>query len=98
MTSLSCQIPISTLITNPFSLPWGSSIYANIIATNSYGDSIVSDAGNGAIILTIPDAPTSLADVPSTTNANQIGISWVIGASEGGTPVLDYTILYDHGG
>ena len=98
ISSLSCQIPIATLITNPFSLPWGSSIFAKIIATNSYGDSEASDPGNGAIILTNPDAPINLQDVPGITNANQIGISWELGASQGGTPVLDYTVLYDHGG
>ena len=29
-----CVIPISTLMTAPFNLPWGSSIYAKITATN----------------------------------------------------------------
>jgi hypothetical protein len=32
------------------------------MAINSYGDSEVSIAGNGAIILTNPDAPTTLSE------------------------------------
>jgi len=43
-------------------LPWGSSIYAKVIAINYYGASVESDAGNGAIILTYPDAPVSVAE------------------------------------
>lgn len=69
-----------------------------MIATNSYGDSSVSVAGNGAIILTVPDAPIDLVDVPAITNANQIGLSWAHGAEDGGTPVIDFSVLYDHGG
>jgi hypothetical protein len=53
---------VLTLRTAPFSLPWGSSIYAKIIATNVYGDSLISQAGNGGVIMTYPDAPISLAE------------------------------------
>jgi hypothetical protein len=69
-----------------------------VLATNSYGDSLTSTAGNGAIIYTVPDAPTDLQDLPLVTNGNQIGLQWVEGAADGGTPVIDYTVLYDHGG
>jgi hypothetical protein len=44
----------------PYNLPWGSSIYAKLYATNSYGDSETSEVGNGAVILTNPDAPFDL--------------------------------------
>lgn len=47
----------------PFNLPWGSSIYVIISSTNVYGESIYSSVGNGAVILTIPDAPVSFANV-----------------------------------
>lgn len=46
----------------PFSIDWGKSIFARIIAINVYGNSLVSAGGNGAIILTVPDAPTNLAN------------------------------------
>jgi hypothetical protein len=41
---------------------WGSSIYARIVATNILGSSYVSEEGNGAIILTYPDAPINLVE------------------------------------
>lgn len=58
---------ISDLIKAPYHHAWGSSIYARVIATNVKGDSIVSNEGNGAIILTVPEAPIDLANIPSTT-------------------------------
>jgi len=94
---LSCSVPISALITTPFSLPWGSSIWARVTAINAYGSSRQSLAGNGAIILTIPDAPLSFINLPQVTSASQIGVSWVEGFSNGGTPVIDYHLYYDQG-
>jgi hypothetical protein len=40
-----------------FTLEWGASIYAKVLAYNVYGDSLISLEGNGAVIVTIPDAP-----------------------------------------
>lgn len=59
-TSTSCSIPVKILSSSPFNLSWGSSVFAKIIATNSYGDSITSSIGSGAIIATVPDAPIDL--------------------------------------
>jgi len=53
----------------PFNLPWGSSVYAKVIATNIYGNSLPSNFGNGAIILTYPDAPTTLQNNLSVSRA-----------------------------
>lgn len=53
----------------PLNLPWGSSIKATVIATNAYGDSLVSSYGNGAIILTYPDSPVSLSNNVVVTKA-----------------------------
>jgi hypothetical protein len=53
-----CTIPIATLQDGTYNLPWGSSIYATIVANNDYGPSIPSEPGNGAIILTVPTMPT----------------------------------------
>jgi hypothetical protein len=85
------------LLAAPFSLPWGSSVYAKIIATNLVSSSAASDLGNGAIILTNPDAPLQLQNVPATTNASRIGLSWVTGSANGGTAVIDYRISWDQG-
>ena len=79
----------------PYSQPWGSSIYAKISVSNSYGDSSFSTSGNGAKIITYPDAPKNLANVALVTSAYQIGLTWAAGDANGGSPVLDYKIVYD---
>lgn len=81
----------------PYSWPWGSSINAKIIASNVYGNSLPSPSGNGGVIVTNPDLPINLADAPSITNSVQIGLTWAEGAANGGTPVLDYRIIFDQG-
>jgi hypothetical protein len=70
ITDHQCAVLISDLIKAPYHLPWGSSIFAKVIAINSIGNSAVSDAGNGAVILTNPDAPTDLANVPAITTSS----------------------------
>ena len=75
-------------------MPWGSSVYATITAYNVVGDSDASEPGNGAIILTIPDAPTNLENAPTVTTANQIGLTWTDGTDDGGSPIIDYTVSY----
>lgn len=62
---------------------------------NFYGDSDFSPAGNGAIIVLIPDAPISFTNNPAITNEDQISMTWVDGLSDGGEPILDYRIVYD---
>ena len=69
ITAHSWSVLISDLIVAPYHLPWGSSIYVKVTARNIIGDSLQSTEGNGAIILTIPDAPTGLANVPTITAA-----------------------------
>ena len=70
ISDATCNVLVADLLAAPFNLPYGSSIYAKVLATNLYGDSLTSDVGNGAVILTVPDAPTDLADDESQTNAN----------------------------
>lgn len=43
-----CRVTFDALIVFPFELPWGSSVYAKIKATNVVGDSSWSYPGNGA--------------------------------------------------
>lgn len=61
------------------------------MAYNIYGDSAVSVIGDGAIILTVPDAPTTLAEVRAVRAVRSFTVSWLQGYA-GGTPVIDYTI------
>ncbi len=56
----SCQVLVSTLINEPFSLTWGSSVVAKVVAYNIYGDSLTSESGSGAVIITYADAPLNL--------------------------------------
>lgn len=63
MRKTQCTIPVARLRANPFRLAWGSEIIVKLIATNVYGDSSISLEGRGAIIITKPDAPLSLAEV-----------------------------------
>lgn len=50
MTNTECTVPLSKLTAAPFLLLKGFSINIQVIATNAYGDSIVSDTGTGAVI------------------------------------------------
>lgn len=54
-------------------------------------------AGNGAIILTTPDAPISVSEYLPSRTVNSIGIQFSSGVSNGGAAVLDYTITYTYG-
>jgi hypothetical protein len=81
----------------PYNLPWGSSVFADVLATNIIGSSGTSAGGNGAIILITPDSPRNLANVPAITSATQIGLTWDTGSANGGTPVIDYQLSFDQG-
>lgn len=90
-----CVIPLSTLTADPYKLLLGYSIYAYVISTNAYGSSEPSEFGNGGVIVLVPDAPINLADNIAVTSRSVIEFTWSTGASNGGTTILDYTILYD---
>lgn len=90
----SCNVLISDLIKAPFHHQWGASIYAKVTATNIIGDSVISLKGNDAIILTYPDLPTDLTNVPEITARTQVGLTWIEGSANGGSVVIDYKITY----
>jgi hypothetical protein len=46
-------------------------------------------------MIVLPDAPTLLTVNTTVTTATSIGISWSNGLSNGGSPIIDYTISYD---
>ena len=52
-----------------YTLGWGSSVSAKVVAFNSYGDSLGSAVGNGAVIVTVPDAPILLAESVASRGA-----------------------------
>ena len=92
--ALKCSVPLNTLVVPPYSLPWGSEVYARVTSINIVGESLPSTEGNGAIILAVPNAPLNLVNVPEITSGRQIGLQWDKAAEEGGTGVLDFTINY----
>jgi hypothetical protein len=93
-----CHIPASVINADPYSIAWGSSVFAKISATNVKGSSTESNAGNGAIILTQPDAPTNLQEDTSYRTDSQLAITWAKGSAEGGTPVIDYHVSISEDG
>lgn len=98
VNSRTCSVPITSLMAEPFSLPWGAEIVARVTAVNSYGPSLVSPpTAERAIILRVPDAPLGLANNLQVTFGTRIGLTWAAGLQAGGTPVLDYTLWSDQG-
>ena len=95
LTLSSCSIPIYMLRDWPFSLEWGSSISASLVAVNSYGDSDMSEFGNGAIITTFPDAPVNLQDIVELRTESQLVFSWEEGPANGGATVTAYSVSFD---
>lgn len=67
-------MPIGTLTSEPYNLIKGNSVMARIIAVNYYGDSPYSPAGQGAVMIIVPDSPINLRNYESQTNRYQIGI------------------------
>jgi len=85
------------LIVSPFNLTWGSSVFAIVSATNNYGTSSFSSEGNGAVILTLPDAPINLKELTTNKSPTTIGLEWKDGINNGGSILLDYTLFWDQG-
>jgi hypothetical protein len=94
MDSTECTIPSTVFTQTPYNLAWGSSIFAQVVATNIKGTSTVSVTGNGALILRIPDAPLNLENVASLTDFDTVGLTWDEGVENGGTKVIDYRVWY----
>jgi hypothetical protein len=98
-TFTTCTIPVAALRTSPYSLEWGSSVYAKIIATNAYGNSDDSLAGNGAMITTTPDEPTSVVEVYASRTKSTLGLTWTAPVFTGGDVIIDYRInIAEQGG
>jgi hypothetical protein len=64
------------LTSTPYSLAWGANVYAKVVAINIYGQSDESIVGNGADIITSPDAPISLAENYALRSATSLSLTW----------------------
>ena len=83
---------MTVLRSSPFNLDWGTSVYMKVFASNSYGDSEISLAGNGAVITTTPDAPINLVENTSQRTKSTLGLTWSEGAFNGGATIIDYRV------
>jgi hypothetical protein len=90
-----CTIPVGVLRAEPFSIEWGESIWVKVGANNIIGAGPLSVEGNGAVMLTTPDPPINLSNVPALTSSSQIGLSWEPSPNDGGAEVIDYTLMWD---
>lgn len=90
-----CNIYFDTLTAEPYNLVLNEPVRVKIIAINYYGESDYSEIGEGAVIKLRPDAPINLENDPTITDAFSIAFTWIEGASDGGTPVIDFDIYYD---
>ncbi len=97
VSTTTCTVPIFVLQAAPYNLAWGASIYATVLAKNLVGSSAESAPGNGALIVTNPDPPISLASNAVITSASVIALTWTAPVVEGGTAVLDYRVSWDQG-
>jgi hypothetical protein len=74
----------------------GQTIQVKLIASNQYGHSDLSQRGQmQAVVQDVPDAPTGLENDAATTTDTLIKIMWQDGQSDGGTPVISYSVFYD---
>lgn len=90
-----CLVNLSTLTKAPYNLVLDEEVWVKVIASNVYGDSVLSVAGNGALTKLVPDAPINLANIAALTDATSISFAWQDGTSDGGRPVLDYRVFFD---
>lgn len=89
------MIDPSELESDPWNLVKGEIVWTKIVASNDYGDSPYSVAGSGATLMLVPDAPINLQNDVLVTSSEIIQFTWREGLSDGGSPVLDYTVFYD---
>jgi len=89
-----CYVPISVLRAPPYNLAWGSTVMVTVSATNIVGTSVESEPGGEAVILTVPNPPTSLANNPAVLTALKIGLTWTAPAENGGSQILNYDVQY----
>lgn len=63
-----------TFKASPYLIDWGAGVYAQVKALNIYGPSVASDAGNGGVIITNPDAPVDFIEDYSMRTATILGL------------------------
>lgn len=75
-----------------YNLDGGDSVFAKVIAVNTYGETAYSTEGNGAYYTRVPDIPLSLTEDNSVRTSTTNGLTWSDGTNNGGVPIIDYRI------
>ena len=87
---------ITTTYTTVTGLTPGVVYYFYVKARNIVGFSGVSSTIS-VKAAQVPDSPVGLANVPSITNSQQIGLTWTAPTFNGGSDLIDYRVWYDNG-
>lgn len=99
VSATQCAVPVSTLRAEPFELEWGAHVYTKVVAINVYGASIESEIGNGAIIITNPDAPMNLLEDSTYRDSSTLGLKWDEGFQDGGNTITQFVLsMKEEGG
>jgi hypothetical protein len=80
------------LTSAPYALSQESNVNVKVIATNIKGDSQESPQGNGATIITAPNAPINLAENTALRTPTTLGLTWNESPTNGGATVTEYRI------
>ena len=65
-----------------------------IESRNNFGYSTAASSVISIRSAAIPSAPASLANNVAVTTAGVVGLTWIASASNGGSPIIDYSISY----
>jgi len=75
-----------------YGLSWGSSVYAKVVAFNTYGYSNESPLSSPTVLMTNPDEPINLIENTNLRSFTQIAMVWDDGLSGNGSPVYAYVV------
>jgi hypothetical protein len=98
VSSSTCIIDVLNLRNVPFSLEWGSHVYAKLRATNVKGSSTMSNLGDGGFIVTFADPPINFQEDLAVKSPTTIGLAWTEAAFNGGESVDNYRIYIQEQG
>jgi len=91
-----CKITVFELVQSPFLYKVGDLLTVKVNAYNSIGVGPSRESKQELNkIIVVPDAPVQLTRDSSATTTSAAGLSWQDGASDGGTPVIDYRVSYN---
>jgi len=92
-TQTSCSIELGELTSDPFNFVQAERVEVVVIAVNSVGESESSTVGSGAVIYGNPTRPENLK-VSQVIVGRPFELAWQSPESDGGSPILDYSVFY----